>query len=102
MMSEFTVEEKTKIQNVVGVVEDNIEEINRLNHRLFELREEFYRTFDENGIDEIFQEYDRRSVDNYRGYETDEFDQVLIAARNLGIGFSYEEYYLWQPSTASC
>lgn len=101
MMNEFTEEEKTKIQNVVSVVENNIEEINRLNSRLFELREEFYRTFDENGIDEIFQEYDQKSGDDY-GYATDEFDQVHIAAKNLGIGFSYEDYYLWQPSTATC
>lgn len=102
MSDEFEIlpEEKQALDKVFAFAADNSEEIKQLNERLSELRQGLRAVMSENEIDEVFTAIDERT--DYQAYDTAEFSQVEEIAQSLGMGFTYEDYYLWVPSTRSC
>lgn len=96
----FTESELVKVNNVRDWYHDNKPEITKLNSRLDELRREFERAFDENDLNGIFHDVDER--DDYSAWDTAEYRDVCNIAKSVGLGLSYEDYHLWEPSTSSC
>lgn len=97
---EILPEEQQAIDNVLAFGAEKANEIKELNHRLSELRHGLREVFAENELDEVFVAIDERN--DYQAYDTEAFNQITELADSLGLGFSYEDYYLWEPSTRSC
>lgn len=95
----FDASQTAAIQNVIGVYEANRAEITELNARLSELRSEFQAAFNKNELESIFCEVEENGEEVYY---TDEYNKLESVANELGLGFSYEGYFLWKPSTRSC
>lgn len=97
---EILPEEKQALDKVFAFAADNAEEIEQLNERLSELRYGLREVFSNNYIDEVFDAIDERT--GGQAYDIKEFFEIDEIAQSLGMGFSYEGYYLWEPSTRSC
>ena len=95
----FTPEETAAIDRLSAVYNEHKDEIVQLNQRQAELRRIFRNAFRENSIDEVFQSLDERDGE---AWDTPQYSDVDSMADSLGLGFSYEGYYLWTPSTQSC
>lgn len=88
------------LQNVKDVHARHADELLKINQRLAILKREFVNAVEENDIGTVFYAIDEYT-DNC-AYDTQEFSDMTQMAQDYGMGFSYEDYYLWQPSTRSC
>lgn len=98
--TEFLPEETAAVNKVLEFVATHKDEIQQLNKRQSELQKLFRQTFNENNLEGIFNDVDERT--DYTAYDTKEYSDIEEAATKLGLGFSYEGFYLWTPSTRSC